>query len=305
MGKDKTVFTDFKLDYMARCFQKIEHKKFESYVLQRIWHRLNDDDVRFVFQQGVVREGGRDHALLDLYLPQINLAVEVNEAYHETEEQVERDLMRNVEIMEKINANLLVVSCARSLETVHNQVERVVEVIRRRVAEEKSKGTFVPWGGYDEMSPSYYQKQGYIEVRPYGSYVRTIDDAFAIFGAQPKHRGFLRAAGAEMPGRTDGNWLVWCPIVNNANWGNEMYDNGNLIDEYPKESNGEMDKEAARLHLEKYLALRERRATFLKEKDDLGFNFYRFVGVFELDEASARQKGHCVWRKISDRYELK
>lgn len=300
--ENKIVFTDFKLDYMARFFRKISHKKFESYVIQRIWHRLNDDRVRFVFQQEVVLAEGR--ALLDLYLPQINVVVEVNEAYHEDQAQVERDLMRNAEVIKRLGATLKVVSCARTLQEVHDQIESVVDLIRSRIAEEEKQGSFLPWGGYDEMSPSYYKKLGYIEVRPYSSYVRTIDDAFSIFGAEPKHRGFLRAAGAEIP-RNDEHWLVWCPNAENRNWGNELADDGIIIKEYPKNTRTDtLDRVAAKKHLEKYLQLREKRATFFKEKDGLGFNFYRFVGVFELDEELSKQEEHCVWRKICNRYPI-
>ena len=75
---------DFKLDYMARLFRSIENKKFESYAIQRIWHLLDNDDVQFVVQQYFKRNDEK-YALTDLYLPQINLVVEIDEVQHADE----------------------------------------------------------------------------------------------------------------------------------------------------------------------------------------------------------------------------
>ena len=48
----------------------------------------------------------------------------------------------------------------------------------------------------------------------------------------------------------------------------------------------------------------ETRITFFREKDDLGFNFYKFVGVFEIDKPKSRELNKCVWVKISDEYKI-
>ena len=67
---------DYKLDYITRLFKSIRNKRFESYVIQRIWNQLNNINVKFVTQQYFSREDGK-YALADLYLPQINLIVEL------------------------------------------------------------------------------------------------------------------------------------------------------------------------------------------------------------------------------------
>ena len=48
----------------------------------------------------------------------------------------------------------------------------------------------------------------------------------------------------------------------------------------------------------------ETRITFLRYEDDLGFCFYRFVGVFRLDKEKSKQENKCVWERISDTYQL-
>ncbi|MCQ2229377.1 MAG: hypothetical protein MJZ13_06485 [Bacteroidales bacterium] len=295
---------------MARFFQKICHKKFESYVIQRIWHRLNDDRVQFVFQQEVVRDNGI--ALLDLYLPQVQMSIEVNEAYHEDYEQTLRDEARNTEVMQKIGVKPMVVRCAQKIEDVHAQIETVVEEIKHRVCQLEKEHSFIAWTGDEEMKPKHYQDVGYLEARPYNGYVKTIDDAFAIFEAKAKHKGFLRVGGADIPNRK--GWIVWCPNSDNGKWHNVMSEDGSVILEYPKAERGtkssdgdmpQVDHQAAIDHLKDHKTKQQTRVTFFKEKDALGFNFYRFVGVFKLDEKKSDAAGHCIWTKISDRYDLK
>lgn len=69
---------DYQLDYMEHLFFSIKHKKTESYVIHRIWDKLDDASILFKGQQEVLLPNGK-HALADLYLPQLNIFVEVNE----------------------------------------------------------------------------------------------------------------------------------------------------------------------------------------------------------------------------------
>ena len=48
----------------------------------------------------------------------------------------------------------------------------------------------------------------------------------------------------------------------------------------------------------------ETRITFFREKDALGFNFYKFVGVFKINKELSQQENKSVWERCADRYEL-
>lgn len=61
---------DYELEYMENLFYNIKNKKTESYVIQRIWNKLDDDRVRFVTQQKISLPNGK-YALADLYLPSL------------------------------------------------------------------------------------------------------------------------------------------------------------------------------------------------------------------------------------------
>lgn len=44
---------DYQLDYMERLFYKMKFKKTESYVIHRIWDKLDDTRIRFEIQQPI------------------------------------------------------------------------------------------------------------------------------------------------------------------------------------------------------------------------------------------------------------
>lgn len=281
---------DYKLEYMTRLFAKISKKKTETYVINRIWHQLNDDRVKFVVQQYIRRTQDK-YALADLYLPQLGIFIEINEPFHKNNTEVDR--VRNEEISRVTHSVPIVIDCDNSIENIHFQISKVVLQIKQVIAEQGDK--FIPWDGGSTLSVEYHRKKGYLKVDEV-EYVRTIDEAFAIFGAKAKHRGFLRVAGASVSEKT--NEIVWCPNSAHRIWCNELSEDGLEIREYNK------NKQARREHVERYLSGNQRRVTFFREEDELGFRFYRFVGVFELDKDKSDKENKCVWERISDYYQL-
>lgn len=90
------------LNHYATLLSKINNKKYESYVVSRIVHLLNDTEIQFIPQQLVRKPDGKRY-LIDLYFPQFKLAVEVDEPYHNS--QVEEDELREREIIELTNSD--------------------------------------------------------------------------------------------------------------------------------------------------------------------------------------------------------
>ena len=58
--------------YILRNFSKIQHKKWELYVITRIIHLLNDPELEFICQQ-LVKTPDNKRYLTDLCFPQLNL----------------------------------------------------------------------------------------------------------------------------------------------------------------------------------------------------------------------------------------
>ena len=268
----QSINNDLRLNYLVQSFKSISRKPFETYVIQRIWHRLGDDCVQFVFQQYVNRGEKDKYALADLYLPQVKMVVEVNEKYHyTTEEQRERDAIRNAEIAKRGKLDVRVINCDQPLEAVHKDIEKVVE------------------------DAEYYKKKGCLNVDD-NIYVQTIDDACDIFGIKAKHKGFLRAAGADIDEKT----MLWTPDATNRLWENKLLEDGNLIEERPKKENGSPNHVPNALN-----TFDHRRVVFFRQRDDFGLNLYKFVGVFTLDAVRTKKENCTYWKKVSDPYKLK
>ena len=213
----------FKIDYMVRLFRSIRNKPYESYVIQRIWHRLDDERVYFVTQQYFLRSNS-SYALVDLYLPQLNWVIEVDEGYHGRLEQQERDVVRSQEIKKFSDAEIKRITLwredngnivCRPLSDINSQIDKLVVEIKCRINEMGC--LFLPWMGVNMFSPIYYKYKRYFSVYE-NDYVRTINDLAAIFGTKVKNRGFLRPGGFVVPGKADE--MVWCPNVNSRDWSN-------------------------------------------------------------------------------------
>lgn len=272
---------------------KIANKPTESYVINRIWHRLDDIRVRFVLQQYVRRKEG--YALADLYLPQIGLIVEINEPYHYEPTQKERDEHRNREVADATNADILIINASGSLQEIHEQVDDVVDEIRKRVNDLGDR--FLPCNySISRSTPEYYKSRGFFSVNT-EDWLTTIDDIAAVFGTKPKHRGFLRASSVDVPGKKDE--IVWWPQPKHKVWYNELSKDGRFIYEYNKRS-----EEERKNHMEYWLTHPQKRITFMKEMAYGVLPTYTFVGVFQINPQLSKEKNMCVWERVSDTYQL-
>lgn len=294
---------DYKLDYITRLFRKIRNKRFEAYIIQRIWDLLNDDSVRFVTQQYFRRNDAGEYALTDLYLPQINMIVEIDEGQHLATEDIDTQRSEDIKCIkavkgvriERITLYDRNTAKAFTMAEVHQQIDAVVKMIKESVAQ--LGDDFVPWDD-NLWTPEYYKRKGYFRVTD-NDYIKNIDDAATVFNTNAKHRGYLRAAGFDVPNKE--NMMVWCPAKNNKQWANELIEEEDktFIHEY------NLNTRKRREHVKKHVAKKgETRITFFREKDDLGFNFYKFVGVYQIDKQKSLELNKCVWVQISNEYKI-
>jgi len=84
-----------KKEYLFKTLSRTNRKDKENYVVNRVYSRLNDLEIQPVTQQYVQRPNLK-FALLDLYFPQFNLAVECDEEKHK--HTLEEDQIRTVDI---------------------------------------------------------------------------------------------------------------------------------------------------------------------------------------------------------------
>lgn len=291
---------DYELEYMENLFYNIKNKKTESYVIHRIWNKLDDDRVRFVTQQKISLPNGK-YALADLYLPQLNIFVEVNEPYHD--KQKDQDKYRNDSIVKLTEADQFVIECGKGtdkcewkpLSEIHQQIDECVSFIKKRITE--IGGQLKPWSISKCLSVDYHKDKGYLKVDDNDA-LRTIDDICKLTGGVKRDRGFLRAGTAGLPQHAD--MELWFPrIANNSSWLNEISDDRQTL----YESNTK-DPEKNSNHIEDAIKKNLLRVTFFKYEDDLGIENYFFLGIFRIDVEASRNEKKCVWRRVSTEYKL-
>lgn len=90
-----------RLEYLARTLSRTNRKDYENYVLGAVWNRLSRETravIKPVSQQ-TVRTADGDLFYLDLFFPQLNIAVECDELFHAGQadaDQLREDRVREV-----------------------------------------------------------------------------------------------------------------------------------------------------------------------------------------------------------------
>lgn len=303
-----------KFDYITNQMKKTFGKKYENYCVNRIYSLINRNDVKIVTQQ-LFKRKGKKIALADLYLPQVNVWVEIDEGHHFVQE--ESDLKRTNEVIEEnkisieakkkydaleevINVELeepfRIVVYNRSLEDINNQIDDIVNEIKSRI--EKLGQDFIPWDKVNS-SPDEFIKKGIISVQDNAKF-RTIDDIGKLFNFDKvpfnqKLHGYINIRNNE---------YFWCPTVkingdecNDNSWENEISDDGLYIFE-----NQKVRKDG---YLESVIQEKPIRYIFTKYKDETGTMIYKFKGIFELDEEQSKNRNIRIWKRVSTEIDLR
>jgi hypothetical protein len=254
------------LTYYSKLLSKLQHKKYEFYVISRIIHLLNDTEIQFTTQQVVRKTDGKRY-IIDLYFPQFKLAVEVDENYHDS--QIETDKLREREVIAYTEAEIVRICCNHqaSLKTVHSDIDNLVEKIRQLKLETKD---FVPYSYSDEFSVEKWLKLGTISTTSDAKFL-THTDVLKLFGKDfTKHQ---RAISPLKKGTShlDDSIQVWFPkLYKNGEWNNSLSVDGTNIRQTRVDNTKIEVRDIAKYSI-----------VFAHQKDVLGDTYYSFKGLFE------------------------
>lgn len=278
-----------KAEYICKALARAHKKSWENYVITRIWHRLDRPDVKFVTQQYVVRPKG--HALVDLYLPQLRMFVEVDEPQHERPPNKASDDIRKEDIIslsDRQRFHRIRISDPHDIGKINEQCDKLVAKIRRHIRTLGS--SFKPWDSSEE-DPRTYIQRGRISLADNVAF-RTCKDAANCFGHE--YRGYQHGI-TNHPHRKDAS--IWFPkLYPHGEWENTISPDGTVI----REKN--IDKEKNKSQINAWLDNpRCVRIVFAQGKDPLGIMRYRFKGVFRLNRRDTNNEQCAVWKRIADR----
>ncbi|MFC0300450.1 AbaSI family restriction endonuclease [Virgibacillus soli] len=290
-----------KRDYLVKTFSRTKRKDYENYILTAIWHKLDNMNLKPVSQQYVKRPNGK-HALMDLYFPQLHIGIEVDEAYHQDNQKA--DELRMDDIISAVNEESIKdfqcfrIDATKSLDEINDRIKEILAAIN-----DKASNTTLKWRTYEEELQQLKQQE-YLSIYDDVSFRDIKDIANTVFGRNSKRyqRSFFRVI--------DKLWL-WCPklsVTINGDtksvargWLNFLAEDWSYIDESHQEE--EIVAERKENYMEE-VSFGSKRAVFAKYKDNLGFNRYRFVGIFETLGISPDDERYIRYLRVADKVEI-
>lgn len=279
-----------KIEYLIKTFSRTKRKDYENYILNAIWHKIDCLDIRPVTQQ-YVKGYDNDYYLIDLYFPQINVGVEVDEAFHKSNR--ESDLKRELTIEEKLSSvredtlfELKRIDATLPLGELTKRIEGIAEEIKQKLVDKK----ITQWDT-DVSIKTQIQKKGYISVDDFYRFRLITDVANQLFFKE--YKGYQQASFNISLSNEPAQ--VWFPTIStkekeeHSQWLNYLNEEWSIITEMNIREDGKAINHD----------LGELRVVFAKIKDSFGIFSYRYIGNFRLMEISEDKK-YRTYKKVSD-----
>lgn len=288
-----------RLEYLTETFRRARHKKYESFCVQRICHQL-PFDIKPITQQCVRRPDGT-RALADLFFPQFDIFVEVDEPFHLS--QKEQDQMREMDIINVAGLSPrripIPVGDPKGEEIVAQVCDEIAQEIKDLRLKAIAKGTFKAWDPEKENDVRTYLASGFIEVADKAQFP-TIIECHQLFG-YGLDRTKKTFTGAKTHSVNPGIRVLPASKINSGDWINDLSDDGNTFFEYcgpkcAKDWNWLLDLKTR----EQMRGIREYHI-FLRERDVFGSFCYVFAGNFMIDWAQSHKEQKMIYVKIADR----
>lgn len=299
-----------RLEYLVKTLSRTRRKDYENYVVNAVWNRLGDNELKPVSQQFVTGPDGKRY-FIDLYFPQLNIGVECDEAHHLGQAAHDRlrertliDVLSHVKLDEGYVP--LHVDVSGGFQMTEQQIDHVVKKIKDAASTARESGRFVAWEP-DRTVEEQLVDLAEIRAGDDLGFPSIIETCNAIFrtGYQGKggrfHACFHPRCGPYARLFAE-KYVLWFAPVHVAGqdertWENYVSEDGRTIYEVNTErSLEELDS------TEDF-----ERVVFIKARDPItGKNEYRFLGVFTLAGYDTYQGVGCRrYDRTSDHFDLR
>lgn len=298
-----------KRDYLIRTLSRTKRKDYENYVVNAIWNRLGIFDLKPVTQQAVFWPN-HHRSFIDLYFPQIGIGVECDEGYHNGAEQHERDLEREVTIIDVLRQvksedyRALHVDATLPYEEFEQAIDDVVATIRTEIDKRKADGTFEPWNEVNNDWQTYFQDKDQITVHDDITFPRIVDAINTVCNDNKKgyQQSFIIPSGLrKVYGSEYRMWFPKLAVEGKAvarGWNNQLSEDGLIIEDYNEDESFTLEP----ISLEE--AHKDKRIIFAQTRDPITRErAYRFVGVFRRIE-NAEDGSRSRHERIADSFPL-
>lgn len=287
-----------KKDYLVKTLSRTKRKDYENYVINRIYSRLNDLDIKPMTQKYVKRkiEGKYGYSLIDLYFPQFNIGIECDEPHHILQE--EQDKLRTEDIIAELGnyEEQRIKVYNNSIIDINNDIDIVVKHIQDIKEKQIKNGTFKIW---QILTPQeYFADKDKITIYDDIEFSTINEASNLIFGTDYKGQ---QQAWFQIKTITDKQIMAWFPqlaiekdnimVASSNGWNNTINDSKDTIFEYNefnKNANNDFDK--------------RERVTFMKMKDKItNKSSYKFLGVFL---PISKENGKVTYKRIDTEFKI-
>ena len=275
-----------KIKYISEMLNKrTKGKAYENFVINQIYARLDNPELEVVTQKCVKidRESisatknltmiRGNYCLIDLYFPQINFAVEVDEGHHENIKNKISDKNRENFIKDAVSCKIERIKICKDgttspkdYESILNQIKHVVKKINQEI----SKKSPLKWITNEDKIEQVKQRKSFkvSEDIHFGGIKKILATFFKIKSNQHCLKKFKY-------------YSIWVPelsvklnngTIKTANgYKNFINEDWTEIFEFPSDTKNNKKWGS------------NNRVVFMKMKDEFGKNNCRFVGVFKED----------------------
>lgn len=161
--EDKRMRVNWKYDYLVRQIHRTAYKCHESYIIGSLLHDESLSDLKPCTQHYIKIDGG--YALIDLFYPQLDYAIEIDEPHHLN--TISPDRIRQSDIEEKIKCKFRRIKISEG--DVLTQISEVKRLLREERDARTSQGKFEEWVEPKRLDiaelKKNYQQSLFIKIR--------------------------------------------------------------------------------------------------------------------------------------------
>lgn len=290
------------LDHVAYMFNvRTNGKKYENFIVNAIYAKVDNPDLMPVTQQYVRNpKDSRKYYLLDLYFPQINFGVEIDEGQHMSDECQVLDKARTEAIKSAIGyeeARISIVDKKTGQKRSYPEISKDIDLIVLRIKQKIDDLGGVKWVTNEEKKRSLgiiKNGPGIFDIKQDVTY-RSITEIYNICGGC---RGTGKDAKSLQKGfyKLNNQYYLWVPTLtiednaSDAKYNNYLSEDGTVITEINNNPKG----------WDNYPGDRNR-VVFMRMKDMYGRSCIRFIGVFQYKKGDSKE---CTHERIAKRVKI-
>ena len=275
-----------KLEYLALMLnQRTNGKKYENFVINAIYAKVDNPNLipvtqKYVRNPNYPNSDNGPYYLLDLYFPQLNYGIEVDELAHKKQANQELDKMRENDILDAVKGCTIGrieigedEKTLNTIEKVNEQINEKVIEIKKLIAEMKEP---LSWKDEETRKEEVFAK-GVFDVNDDVTYKGISEIYSSIVGRSVANLG-KGSVKLNKP------YKLWCPylaiqlddgtVITRNGWKNTLSEDKSIIEEIPED-------------MEKYGEDGPwneggiKRIVFMHVQNNFGIDEVRFLGVYE------------------------